>query len=382
MPDCGEFSYEFYDDDKIWITDYNGKTKELKIPTELDGITVTGIALDSFLYDDFVEEVYIPPAIELISDDAFVYCKNLKCYHVSEFNMHFCEVDGVLYTRNMEKLVRFPQNYQTDKKKMIKIPSEVRIIEDNAFRCCNCLNAINVPDHVEMIKSRAFYWSTIKEAILPESIDYIGEATFGNCTKLKSVIVKGNNLIHIGVDAFFGCRSITDIQIPDSCRAIWSNAFAGCTKLESIKLPSELEYIGMGAFANCKKLKAIEMPDKITKMGSQVFWMCTSLEDVKLPESIKIIPKHMFYECQSLKKVCIPDSVTDVLTNAFEHCDSLKQVIFPNSVMRIIEDDAFSSLKHVTIKCNPKSYAAIWAKKCGIATKPIVTSLDRFLSED
>ena len=48
----------------------------------------------------------------------------------------------------------------------------------------------------------------------------------------------------IGRSAFYNCKSLKGILIPDSVREIYESTFENCEKLSEIKLPTELEYIG------------------------------------------------------------------------------------------------------------------------------------------
>ena len=49
--------------------------------------------------------------------------------------------------------------------------------------------------------------------------------------------------------AFYGCSSLTEIDIPN-VTSIEGSAFEGCSSLASIKIPSNVDYIGYGVFLN------------------------------------------------------------------------------------------------------------------------------------
>ena len=72
---------------------------------------------------------------------------------------------------------------------------------------------------------------------IPETYNYNGE----NYTITK-----------IGEEAFFECRNIVNITLPNSITDIGKKAFLGCELLENINIPSGVTNIGEYAFACCK----------------------------------------------------------------------------------------------------------------------------------
>lgn len=52
-------------------------------------------------------------------------------------------------------------------------------------------------------------------------------------------------------DAFAGCASLLDINLPDSLLEIGDKAFARCSKLSEVSLPQGLQSLGDSAFYAC-----------------------------------------------------------------------------------------------------------------------------------
>ena len=67
----------------------------------------------------------------------------------------------------------------------------------------------------------------------------------------------------IGEKCFARLESLKEIVIPDSVEIIGESAFRECINLENIKLPKNLKDIGNACFLSCKNLKEIEIPDEI-----------------------------------------------------------------------------------------------------------------------
>ena len=109
-------------------------------------------------------------------------------------------------------------------------------------------------------------------------------------------------LTHVGKLAFYDCRSITAVTIPDTVKTIGDMAFLNCTGMTILKLPEGLESIGENAFE-----------------------LCAALRDLRLPNSLKVLKEQAFYRCSSLRSVEIPRSVTEMGMGVFSYCEELIQ---------------------------------------------------------
>ncbi len=117
------------------ITDYNGNATTLKIPTNINGIQVTGIG-----------------------DRAFDNCNNLTS---------------------------------------ITIPSSIISIGNGAFRYCRSLKSVSIADGVKIIGATAFYGCTNLTAIyIPDSVLSIGYGAFSDCSALTIHAPRNSYAIH------------------------------------------------------------------------------------------------------------------------------------------------------------------------------------------
>lgn len=103
--------------------------------------------------------------------------------------------------------------------------------------------------------------------------------------------------------AFFNCKDLKSIIIPDSVTTIGNGSFKDCNKLTSITIPSSITKIGACAFSGCSSLKNITLPNNIMSIGNYAFYHCTDLTSVIIPDSVKVIGKWAFYGCQGLTKI-------------------------------------------------------------------------------
>lgn len=75
----------------------------------------------------------------------------------------------------------------------------------------------------------------------------------------------------LGDYAFSGCKSLTQVTIPNSVTSIGKKAFWGCTFLKSISLNNGLKEIGDEAFFLCKSITEFTIPSSVTSLGKQLF---------------------------------------------------------------------------------------------------------------
>ena len=133
----------------------------------------------------------------------------LTAFIVDPENPIYTAKDGVLYDKNMTKLIQFP----CAKKDAYTIPESVIYIEDYAFYGNLILTELNLPRNVRVIETGAFcYMANLKTLHLPEELVKIGEAGFIGCCNIEELTF-GAKLKSIGDQAFTlnlnKCKSIT-----------------------------------------------------------------------------------------------------------------------------------------------------------------------------
>lgn len=126
----------------------------------------------------------------------------------------------------------------------------------------------------------------------------------------------GHVVRHISERAFER-SGIRQAALPDSISRVGDYAFYGCRALESLRLPEGLREIGAGAFCG-SGLKQIHIPGSVERISRQAFSGCVSLEHVELGDDIRFIDMRAFADCARLRSVRIPASVERIARNAFD----------------------------------------------------------------
>ena len=185
---------------------------------------------------------------------------------------------------------------------------------------------------------------------IPNSVTTIGYSAFVSCDSLTNINIP-NSVTTIGEQAFWGCEFLVNINIPNSVTTIGDSAFWGCDSLTNINFPNSVTTIGKFAFSNCDSLVNINIPNSVTTIGDSAFGGCESLVNINIPNSVTTIGDSAFWGCDSLTNINIPNSVTTIGKFAFSNCDSLVNINIPNSVTTIGEYafDGCESLVNINI---------------------------------
>ena len=188
---------------------------------------------------------------------------------------------------------------------------------------------------VTSIGSFAFYECRgLTSITIPNSVTSIGDYAFDGCRDLTSIDVP-NSVTSIGIGAFSYCSSLTSVTIGNSVTSIGESAFGCCTGLTSIEIPSSVTSIGVGAFSSCFGLTSITIPNSVTSIGKSAFYRCFGLTSIEIPSSVTNIEDCTFFDCSGLICIVIPSSVTSIGYYAFYGCSGLTSVTIPNSVTSI-----------------------------------------------
>lgn len=222
----------------------------------------------------------------------------------------------------------------------------VETIGYDAFRDCENLISVSVPNTVTRIYDRAFYnCGALTSVTLPENISFINEELFYNCSSLTSVNIP-KSVEQIGKYAFYGCSSLTSITIPDNVTWINNEAFYNCSSLVSVTFGNKLSRIWDSAFRGCTSLTSVTFPNSLKELFESAFYGCSSLTSVNIPESVTEIRQMAFKDCYALTSISIPKSVTSIGNMAFD-CNNLTSVTIESDAILSEPRDPNTSLRTI-----------------------------------
>ena len=201
-----------------------------------------------------VEKIVIPESVVEIDGDAFFQTSVLKEINVDKNNGKYTSIDGVLYSRDINMLIKYPQG---KKDTMYYFEDEAQIVCRKAFSGCIYLSSVTFSSNIKEIGPHAFeFCEGMNSVILPRSLEIIREKAFLYCINLTSIMIP-QGLIEIGEGAFQGCEKLESVSLPRSIVKIGNMAFAECRHLRKSIIQENVSYIGENAFRDCPYVEII-----------------------------------------------------------------------------------------------------------------------------
>lgn len=115
-----------------------------------------------------------------------------KEFDLNPDNKHMKCVDNVIFSSDGKTLMSFAQ--YDDRTEYI-VPEGTEIIGEEAFKFCRNLKKVIIPDTVTEIGAYAFSSSGLEEVILPSSVETITKGCF-ECFALKSMVIPENSKLN------------------------------------------------------------------------------------------------------------------------------------------------------------------------------------------
>ncbi len=342
---------------------YAGKDEKVTVPSEYEGLPVTGIGENAFYDHARICEIVLPDSITGIGPNAFRGCKSLK---------------------------------------KINLPDSLEEIGEGAFALCAALEEVQLPEGVKKVPVRAFYKCTgITQINIPDAVTAIGDEAFMGCAGLQSVIL-GSGLSELGDKVFTGCaktlsivimskepkfseKSIaaadriylrvgnglllfayhghdTSIVIEDEIcslpvQGLGERLFYRFAYLERVTLPKGLKFILPECFAGCVGLEEITFPDSLVEIGRGAF-AGSGLKSLTIPASVQTVGENAFFASVHLSNVCFMGECCDIRSGAFSRC-GLTSVSLPSRLTEI-QTDLFRDDRLLASIDIPETVEAVW----------------------
>lgn len=290
-----------------------------------------------------LESLSLPSTVRLIGQEALPSTTTLDEITVDENNPRFVSVDGVLYTRDMKTLVKYPAG-RSDKNYVV--PEGVEVIAYGAFQQAMRVEKVTLPESLRKIENYAFYkCSDLKDINIPEGVTEIKGFAFASCTDLLNVVVP-QTVTEIGIGAFRDCTKLKAVEIKANITSVSNSMFNGCTKLESVILSNGITEIGASVFYKCQALKTVALPSNLKTIGETAFFE-SGLTEISIPNKTETIGIQAFRSCKELVTVSLPGSLQRVGISAFAGCVSLQKVTYPlgKDTLNSILDEGNNNLK-------------------------------------
>jgi hypothetical protein len=183
----GAFSYEI-SNGKATIGGYSGTESDLVIPEKVkDESTGEYCDVTKVKFIDFNDEpgfasISFPKTVTEIVFDNDILC---GAFIVDGENTKYLSDDGVLFTKDMAVLIKYPC---LSERKTYTVPADVIIVESEAFKNSVNLEKVSFDGFVRRIGSEAFSGCKNLKSVenLPAGFDTVGGNAFEGCEGLLS----------------------------------------------------------------------------------------------------------------------------------------------------------------------------------------------------
>ena len=344
-------------------------TGALAVPTSVvdegtgDAYVVKEIADGTFANQIGLTSISVPVTVERIGTGVFNGCTVLAEISVDEDNPWYTSAKGVLYDKDLTKLVACPARTE-----VVTLPATLTEIGAEAFANCHRLASLEIPASVEAIGERAFLGCTRLSSVsfagdaptAPADIiqdanpslvftkkagstgwnaapwngftvqtaeagqpSGIVSASFGNVI-WRYRVINGEAEIYGGGSAAIPTSTVqtysydpdTFMWIPDGKLVIPSSlggypvtrigdyAFSGCSALTEVVIPQTIRHIGDYAFANCTGITELTFPSGVQSIGYHPF-SGAAITSLALPDSLRTLDGNPLAGCDTVLSVSL-----------------------------------------------------------------------------
>ena len=338
-----------------------GKLTRIVLPDSVESIGTSAFNRCSSL-----QEVVFGKSLASIGSMCFNYCHKLEHFVVDEANPNFKGVDGVLYNKNVDTLVLYPQGRPDAS---FTMPETVKHIGPYGIYEPQLLQAVTVSPILETIDEFGMAGIALTGVLkLPATITSIHFKAFQYDDGVTAFELPESCAAYTTVDGVLYDKDVTHLLVypagrpdvsyetPDTVRTVGSYAFHSCKYLENIRLTG-VEKLEERAFSTAKALKHIDLANSVQlidtyacanlstltyltgtgalrAIGANAF-SSTGLEFVTLP-AIELLGQYAFSFCKDMKRCIIGSTVQSIYASAFNYCKGMHEAYFlgdrPDSV--------------------------------------------------
>lgn len=279
---------------KIGVGAFSGTgIKKIELPSNITEIS------DALFKGSLLEEITLPQSVASIGEEAF-YDSNLQ-----RIVLH----DGIkyvgkraFYNNKLEEII-FPDTqiefgedvfYECDNLKQVTIPDWMTVIPGGMFSFCHGLENVIFPDGLREISATAFWGSPLKEIVVQEGLETIGNLSF-SLGNFESITLPAS-VKSIGIGAFNSAKPVKYIRSmavepPKSDRWNYPEIFASDIPVY-VPVGSGDKYRAAEYWSYFKNF--IEVDDFSTVGIDNV----TSTEDIALPVEVYTVAGRRVYAGQ------------------------------------------------------------------------------------
>jgi len=373
------------DDNTYSVNSDSSASGIIVVPETYNDLPVSEIEYSAFTVTDLITCIILPESINNLYSSAFLLCSGLKNINVKSNNIKYTSRDGVLFSKDYQRLICYPAGKTG--------------------------SSFNIPSTVNEVVPCAFVSSTMLKEITVDSSN----------TTFKSIDGVLYNKDENTLICYPAGKTGTTYTIPDYVTTIDITAFGGCGNLEEIVIPEGVTTINTHAFAFSSNLKTFNIPASVVNIGERISNICISLQEINVadsntilksidgvlfnkdcttlitypmsrkgsytvPDGVKTIEQSAFEGCLFLTDVSIPESCNLINNSAFMSCYTLEKIIMSGSTPPSLGNYVFDGIPSTSRIKVPKDSltvyktAAVWYGYSSIITTPVIYAAGGYIN--
>lgn len=219
---------------------------------------ITSVRQFTLNCDDKIKTIRIGAHVETVDPKAFYSCWALQNIEVDENNPNYCDVDGVLYNKDMTEVLCYPCDHDEYLRQKYGYESEL-YTPDITPEYENDIQTYVVPSTVKKIGVMCFNYANLRAIYLPEG--------------LKEIETLAVFKLHERKDQWGTTPSLHSV-VTYKADNVEDTHFTSAEALGEVynSLPEGLEFIGSDAFSFNQNLQYVYIPSSVKEIGHHAFW--------------------------------------------------------------------------------------------------------------
>lgn len=315
---------------------------------------ITALHDYAFNCDGSIERITIGKDVKELTGKSIYSCWNVQYVEVDDENPYYCDVDGVVYTKDMTKIIFYPTDYdrtlrikegyahltweceacgrQYDPEKGDKelgaepgtlptdFPKDFKCPGKDGTPCNSKNNEYYQAYHSELVDDEGNdmweLWGTTKKYdekffdeynlktrtyVVPSTVTEIGQLSFAYSNITDLYIPEGVKVI--GDQAIFKNEELRHIYSYKASAPVTDTFYTAIPNLGTVynSLPEGLESIGSDAFYHLRRIDYLYIPSTVKHIGHHCMWEAVVKEDGELTGITEV---NVALDEETFKKEC------------------------------------------------------------------------------
>ncbi len=245
----------------------------------------------AFNCDGEVVKITVGKDVAKLTGKSFYSCWALQYVEIDDANPYYCDVDGVVYTKDMKEIVYYPidhdrylrvkYGYATVDKEGVQ---HSLLVDNNGNEMEELWGTTEKYDQAYFDK----YNQEVRTYVVPSTVEKVGDLCF-NYVNINYIYLP-EGVKEIGSMSFFDSGNIWEIRSYTYDKPVTATDYTAIASFKSNynSLPEGLEKIGSDCFTKDKGISYMYIPSSVKEIGHHAFWETCFKEDGELKALTKM----------------------------------------------------------------------------------------------